>query len=260
MTTMKDGLYSGLDAEFYDELLDGELDDLPFWKQLLKLHSGSALEVGCGTGRVMLPLLHAGYEVDGIDKSRRMIDLLVEKATQDGLAVDARVQAMEELSMDKIYDLIFIPGFSLQMIDSQALLKQSLHQFHSHLKPGGLLAVSLFFPWEELEDDEPGEWRLRKKVKRPDGTRLVCHQSTVINYEDQSLVVENRYSLLDKDRNPSDEELRDIRLLWFYPHEFHLLLEESGFELLDTYSDFQDEPMDEHTPHAVFVARKSEST
>ena len=256
---MKDGLYTGLDADFYDELLDGELDDLPFWKDLLQKNPGLALEVGCGTGRIMLPLLQDGFQVDGIDSSRRMIDLLREKASSEGLHFDARVQSMEDLAMDKRYNLVFIPGFSLQMIGSQPLLKQSLQKFHDHLRPGGTLAISLFFPWEELEEDEPGEWRLRKKVKRPDGSRLVCHQSTVINYEDQSLVVENRYSLLDRDKNLLSEELRDIRLLWFYPHEFHLLLEECGFELLDTYSDFQDEPMDEHTPHAVFVARKPES-
>jgi len=257
MSTMKDGLYSGLDAEFYDELLEGELEDLPFWRKLLELNSGSALEVGCGTGRIMLPLIQEGHQIDGMDSSKRMVDLLLKKADLLNLAVDARVQVMEDLDMGKCYDLVFIPGFSLQMVESRELLKQSLKQFHEQLNPGGKLAVSLFFPWEELEEDEPGELRLRKKIKRPDGTRLVCHQSTVINYEDQSLVVENRYTLLDKDRNQLSEELRDIRLLWFYPHEFHLLLEECGFELLDTYSDFQDEPMDEQTPHAVFLARKS---
>ena len=258
MNTMKDGLYSGLDAEFYDELLEGELDDLPFWKELLKNNPGPALEVGCGTGRILLPLLKAGHTIDGIDSSKRMVALLHEKAAEAGLAVDAQVQSMEQLEMSKTYDLVFIPGFSLQMIDTPELLKRALQRFYEHLNPGGKLAVSLFFPWEELEEDEPGDWRLRKKVKRSDGTRLLCHQSTVINYEDQSLVVENRYSLLDNNRNLVDEEFRDIRLLWFYPHEFHLLLEACGFELLDTYSDFQDEPMDEQTPHAVFLARKSE--
>jgi SAM-dependent methyltransferase len=254
---MKEGLYSGLDAEFYDELLEGELEDLPFWRMLLESNPGPALEVGCGTGRIMLPLIQEGHRIDGMDSSKRMVDLLLEKADQLNLTVDARVQVMEDLDMGKSYDLVFIPGFSLQMVESRELLKQSLKQFHNHLSPEGKLAVSLFFPWEELEEDEPGEWRLRKKIKRPDGTRLVCHQSTVINYEDQSLVVENRYTLLDNERNQLNEELRDIRLLWFYPHEFHLLLEECGFELLDTYSDFQDEPMDEQTPHAVFLARKS---
>ncbi len=254
---MKEELYSGLDAEFYDELLEGELEDLPFWRKLMEVNSEPALEVGCGTGRIMLPLIQEGHPIDGMDSSKRMVDLLLKKADQLNLTVDARVQVMEDLNMGKSYDLVFIPGFSLQMVESRELLKQSLKQFHNHLNPGGKLAVSLFFPWEELEEDEPGEWRLRKKIKRPDGTRLVCHQSTVINYEDQSLVVENRYTLLDNDRNQLSEELRDIRLLWFYPHEFHLLLEECGFELLDTYSDFQDEPMDEQTPHAVFLARNS---
>lgn len=259
MNTMKDTLYSGLDAEFYDELLEGELDDLPFWKTLLTTHPGSALEVGCGTGRVLLPLLQAGHRVDGMDSSRRMIGLLQSKVADADLEVDARVQLMEELDMGKAYDLIFIPGFSLQMVDSRELVIESLRRFREHLNPNGKLAISIFFPWEELEEDEPGDWQLRKKVKRPDGTRLLCHQTTIINPEDQSLVVENRYRLLNKDRKLLNEEFRDNRLLWFYPHEFHLLLEEGGFELLDTFSDFQDEPMDERTPHAVFFARKSEA-
>ena len=162
MNTMKDGLYSGLDAEFYDELLEGELDDLPFWKELLKNNPGSALEVGCGTGRIMLPLLQVGHLIDGIDSSKRMVTLLREKAAEAGLAVDARVQTMEELEMGKTYELVFIPGFSLQMVDTPELLKRSLRRFYEHLNPGGKLAVSLFFPWEELEEEEPGDWRLRK--------------------------------------------------------------------------------------------------
>jgi SAM-dependent methyltransferase len=258
MGRMKDGLYHRLDAEFYDELLDGEMEDIPFWRDLLKQNPSSVLEVGCGTGRVLLPLLQEGCFIDGMDSSSRMIALLNKKVGRLGLAVDARVQSMEALDMGKTYGLIFIPGFSIQMVDSREVLKQALQRFYSHLEPGGRLAVSLFFPWEELGDDEPGDWRLRKKVKRADGTRLDCHQFTIIDTDAQILIVKNRYTLLDKDREKVEEEVRDIRLLWFYPHEFHLLLEETGFQLLETYAEFRDEPMDECTPHAVFLAEKTE--
>ncbi|MCZ6671354.1 MAG: class I SAM-dependent methyltransferase [Verrucomicrobia bacterium] len=254
---MKDEFYHGLDAEFYDELLDGEIDDLPFWRALLKTNSGPSLEVGCGTGRVLLPLLQEGFAIDGMDRSAKMIDLLNEKAGKLGVEVDVRIQPMEALNMGKTYPLIFIPGFSLQMVASRELLKESLHCFHAHLESGGQLAISLFFPWEELEVEGSGDWHLRKKIKRPDGSRLECHQSTQINTEDQSLVVKNRYTLLDKHRKRLGEELRDIRLLWFYPHEFHLLLEETGYHLLETYADFEYEPMDEFTPYAVFLAEKA---
>jgi SAM-dependent methyltransferase len=255
---MKEGLYNGLDAEFYDELLDGEMEDIPFWRELLKQNPGSALEVGCGTGRVLLPLLQEGYAVDGMDGSPRMIDLLNEKLGRLGLEIDARVQSMEALDMGKTYGLIFIPGFSLQMVDTRELVMQALQRFYAHLEPGGRLAVSLFFPWQELGDDEPGNWRLRKEVKRTDGTRLDCFQSTVIDTESQILIVKNRYTLLEKDGEKEREEVRDIRLLWFYPHEFHLLLEETGFQLLETYAEFRDEPINECTPYAVFLAEKTE--
>jgi hypothetical protein len=51
-----------------------------------------------------------------------------------------------------------------------------------------------------MQDDEPGDWRLRKKVRRSDGTRLDCYQTTIIDSEEQSLTVKTRYELLDKDR------------------------------------------------------------
>ena len=253
-----EGLYSGLDAEFYDELLEGEIDDLPFWRDLLNSIPGSALEAGCGTGRVMLPLLQEGYRIDGIDSSATMIELLIGKAHGLGVETNVQVQSMEDLARSQNYSLIFIPGCSLQMVAARELVKRALERFHAHLVSGGKLAVSLLFPWEEMQDD-PRDWTLRKNVNRSNGTRLNCYQTTIIDTEEQSLTVKNRYELLDKKRNKVGEELRDIRLLWFYPHEFHLLLEETGFELLETYSDFKDTPMDALTSHAVFLAEKSES-
>lgn len=253
---MGNGLYSGLDAEFYDELLDGEIDDLPFWRSLISEPDLRVLEVGCGTGRILLPLLREGFHLDGMDSSANMVRLLREKAVDQTLKADIRIQRMEELDMGKRYSLIFIPGFSLQMVASRKLLRESLLRFHKHLEPGGRLAVSLFFPWEEMENDQPGGWHLRKKVQRRDGSQLSCQQCSIIDLEKQSLVVRNRYTLSDKSGNQLKEELRDVRLLWFYPHEFHLLLEETGFELLESYADFSYEPLDEFTPHAVFLAKK----
>ncbi|MDA0345900.1 MAG: class I SAM-dependent methyltransferase [Verrucomicrobia bacterium] len=253
---MKDGLYSGLDADFYDELLDGEIDDLPFWRSLMGEPGLRALEVGCGTGRILIPLLKEGFHVDGMDNSANMVRLLREKTSEQTLKTDIRIQRMEELDMGKRYSLIFIPGFSLQMVASRKLLIESLLRFHQHLEPGGRLAVSLFFPWEEMENDHPGDWHLRKKVKRRDGSKLTCHQSSAIDLEKQTLLVKNRYTLSDRSGNELREEFRDLRLLWFYPHELHLLLQKTGFELLETFADFRNEPLDENTPHAVFLARK----
>ncbi len=86
---------------------------------------------------------------------------------------------------------------------------------------------------------------------------LECHQSTEMDAHAQVLTVKNRYSLFSKSCKTLEEEERDVKLLWFYPHEYHLLLEESGFEIEAIYADFEFEPLDELTAYAVFVARKS---
>ena len=88
-------------------------------------------------------------------------------------------------------------------------------------------------------------------------TRQASTEKAEMDAQAQELVIKNRYSLLSVSREILKEEHNDVKLLWFYPHEFHLLLEESGFEMEATYADFEFEPMDEPVAYAVFLARKS---
>src|SRR5262245_65437535 len=60
-----------------------------------------ALDVGCGTGRLLIPYLQAGLDVDGCDLSPDMIALCRERGGRDGLAPTLRVQAMHELDMPR---------------------------------------------------------------------------------------------------------------------------------------------------------------
>ncbi len=250
--------YSSLYAEFYDELLEGELDDLPFWESFLKDNPGRALEVGCGTGRILLPLLKAGMDVSGIDSSRMMLKQLVEAADayKEELDISVKVQGMEELDFEEKFQTIFIPGFSIQLVKDRSLMIVALKRFYDHLEEGGLLAMSVFFPWEEMDEDESGEWRLRKHVMRPDGTLLENHQSVEIDMVEQTFSVLNRYELFDADAQLLKKERVDIRMLWFYPHEFDLLFAEVGFELIDMYSDNEDGIIDESTSEVIYVAQK----
>ena len=59
---MNNETYSGLDADYYDELLEGEMDDLSFWTERVKEAAGRSLEVGCGTRRILIPLLKEGFK------------------------------------------------------------------------------------------------------------------------------------------------------------------------------------------------------
>ena len=69
-----------------------------------------ALDVACGTGRLLIPYLRAGLDVDGCDVSADMIELCREKAEREGLSPTLFVQPMHELDPPRSYRTIFVCG------------------------------------------------------------------------------------------------------------------------------------------------------
>src|SRR5713226_4481605 len=77
-------------ARFYDLDTLEVVDDLPFWINLARRTGGPVLEVGCGTGRVVIPLAESGAHVVGIDVSAAMLAIARDKVSAAG--VDGRVE------------------------------------------------------------------------------------------------------------------------------------------------------------------------
>jgi len=249
-------MYTGLEADTYDELLQDEIEDQPFWEAFLAENEGPCLEVGCGTGRVLLPLLEAGYEVDGLDVSGQMLDICRAKAQEIGKTPALHEGSMVDFELNSQYQTIIIPGFSYQLVGGREQCEQALDACFKHLKAGGFLAISLFFPWEEIEDREDGQWRFRKQTVRDNGERLVCHQATQMDLFEQELTLLSRYEVYGGNRQLDRIEFRDTKINWFFPREFVLLLEKHGFEFDGAYADFTFELLADTAPHAVFIARR----
>lgn len=69
--------YYGDLAGFYDWRMAGDVEDVPFYVELAKESGGPVLELGCGTGRVTLPIAESGTEVVGLDLSPDMLNITV---------------------------------------------------------------------------------------------------------------------------------------------------------------------------------------
>src|SRR5918999_958600 len=92
-----------------------------------------ALDVACGTGRLLIPFLHAGLDVDGCDVSADMIALCRERAEREGLSPTLFVQPMHELDPPRKYRRIFVcGGFGLGSTPEQD--EQALRRFGDHLE------------------------------------------------------------------------------------------------------------------------------
>jgi ubiquinone/menaquinone biosynthesis C-methylase UbiE len=136
----------GLIAKWWSEFNDDfRPHEVPYFQRYIERGGQPALDVACGTGRLLLPYLRVGLDVDGCDVSADMIDLCREKATRERLSPALFVQAMHKLDPPRRYKTIFVCGaFGLGSTREQDF--EALRRFHEFLEPEGTLFSTSRFP------------------------------------------------------------------------------------------------------------------
>jgi ubiquinone/menaquinone biosynthesis C-methylase UbiE len=137
--------YRGLIAEYWD-LLRGDTSQWssrPYFLQIIRDSGEPALDVACGTGRLLLDYMQENIDIDGVDISSDMIARAQEKAKALGLQPNLYVQVMQDLDLPRRYQTIIVPSSSFLHLTNHADIRQALKRFYHHLKPGGILAMSL---------------------------------------------------------------------------------------------------------------------
>jgi SAM-dependent methyltransferase len=236
--------YQGLEASLYDHFWSQEdLDDRQFFTELIGHQGGNCLDLGCGTGRTLIPLAEAGTEVEGLDPSPAMLELCQQKLEAAGQQAVLHEGRMETLGLGKKFHSIIIPGASFQLLTEPADAVRALNRIREHLEPGGQLLVSLYIPWFEIVNDvAQGQWRLHKQsVRESDGASVLCHTCTDIDRHTQLLKVWNRYEIVDPAGKITETELHEMQLRYYHQNEFLLLLGKCGFDQVVAYADFDDE-------------------
>ena len=236
--------YQGLEASLYDHFWSQEdLDDRQFFAELIEHQGGNCLDLGCGTGRTLVPLASAGIDVERLDPAAEMLAICQQKLDAAGLSAPLHQGRMEELELGRKFHSIIIPGASFQLLTDPADAAGALGRIRQHLEPGGQLLVSLYIPWFEIVNDvAQGQWRLHKQsVREPDGASVLCHTCTDIDRHAQLLNVWNRYEIIGADGRIAETELREMQLRYYHQNEFLLLLGSCGFDQVVPYADFQDE-------------------
>lgn len=253
--TKSDWDYRGLAAESYDLWFPSE----PYWDQQffferIRENQGIALEVASGTGRLLLPYLRDGLEVEGVDPSEEMLAICRQKARDMNLQPVLYQQLMQEMDLPRKYGTIFIPNGSFQILAEREEAFEALSGFRRHLDKGGELLIAVSVPWRDFPHQ--GQWRLRRSGTRPsDGATVLIHECTrsdlVEQVQDQWL----RFEVF-KDGEIVQSTLRTHRLRWYHKHEFSLMLERVGFSEISVRLGLGTEPPDAvHDTELVFSAR-----
>lgn len=129
--------------------------DLPLWEELAAAGGGTVLELGCGTGRVVLHLARRGFEAIGLDRDEELLAALAERGA--GLPVSA-VQAdavgfAEQVEAE--VGLVLAPTHLLQLLPDAEARIACLREVAAVLRPGGLFAAAIIESMPEPDGAPP---------------------------------------------------------------------------------------------------------
>ena len=247
-------------ADVYDSVYSYVRGDIPFYVQAAQESGVPVLELGCGTGRVSIPIAEAGIDIIGLDSSKAMLDVARTKAQRlsAGSGALSLVHAdMRDFSLDLVdkLSLVIIPfrGFlSLLTVDDQT---QTLLNIKRHLAPGGRLVFNIFVPdFDMLVEEGDIPYHFRDVTDLDTQARFVLwHQSSYDNH-DQLVNARVIAEELDQAGNMIRRFYRDFQLRYVHRWEMHHLLRLCGFEVLDLFGDFERSPFDETSTEMVWVA------
>ena len=236
-------------------------DDVGFFRDLAERSGGPVLELGCGTGRIAIPLAEAGFDVVGLDRSAPMLARAAERRRSLPPDVRRRLTFVEgdmtDFRLGRRFGLAFAAFRVFMALPDATSQRASLAAIRRHLQPGGLLAIDVFDPKLDLITPEPRPQTERREFRHPaTGTKVVAAVLSRVNDPlNQRLTQQWRFTEEGADGQVIREEFEELTLRWTYRYEMRHLLELSGFEPLAEYSDYAGSPP-AYAAEQIWVARR----
>lgn len=244
------------DGELYDVLYQGVDYDMNCLRTLAREACGPVLDVPCGTGRVLLPLLQDGIDIEGVDLSATMLDRLKQKAAALGLQPRVHQASMTDFQLDRPFALIVCPcnSFAHNLTTEDQL--DSLRHFREHLLPGGLLVIDSFFPSKD--------YVLTDQLRVPEGEvtdprtghLLRCYDSRTMDRVRQIQHSDNEIEEFDADGRLVTTHRNSTDGRWTYKAEMELLLRITGFSRWEICANYDRQPLEQETDAMIVFAWK----
>lgn len=257
--------YSGADATFYDYCFTGLEGDVQFFVEEARKAETPVLEIGCGTGRILLPIAQSGVSVVGLDRSSAMLDILRRKLGKLDTDTQRRVELVEEdmraFALGQKFDLITIPYRAFLHLLTSKAQRQALSCIREHLTDNGRLIFNIFDPSHELIAARLGPLgsALQKDSEfvHPDTSqRVVVWFTGQYDPEQQLLDAYFIFEELDAGGRTIAKTYSPLTLRYVYRYEMRYLLELCGYRVEALYGDFQRSSF-RYGGEQIWVVRKS---
>jgi SAM-dependent methyltransferase len=235
--------------------------DLPFWRRIAAGAHGPVLELGCGTGRLSVPLARSGVHLVGIDRSagmlarvahaRRVLQARRRRRARGRLVVvrgDIRALPFEPGT----FAMAIAPYGVLQSLLRERDLRETIDAVQRVLKPGGLFGIDVVpdVPhWREYEDRVQMRGRLRS------GVHLTLIESVRQNRRRRLTTFEQRY--VERRGGRTIEHRFELTFRTVPVREMIALIERAGFTVDAVLGDYRGGPWDERADVWLILAHKT---
>lgn len=252
-------------AEYYDLVpaYAGRPDKEFYLAAAQRVH-GAVLELGCGTGRLLIPLARSGATITGIDLSLGMLARCREKLQREAPAVRERATTlrldMTSFALGQSFALVIAPFRCFQhVLDVQRQIS-CLRSIHQHLAPGGRLILDVFHvqPARTHEPKYSQEEVEFSGLTLPDGRTLGRSLRTAAFHRAEQI---NDVELIYSVRHADGREERLVHafpMRYYFRYELEHLLARCGFVVSAVYGDYDRSPLRDESPEMIFVAEKAE--
>jgi SAM-dependent methyltransferase len=257
--------YDRLDAAFYDYYSLGVEGDVQFYVEEAGKAGSPVLEIGCGTGRILLPIAESGVSIVGLDRAPAMLSLLRQKLAKYNPDTQSRVELIEgdmrNFSLGRRFKLVTIPYRAFLHLLTPKDQRQTLLCIREHLTDDGHLIFNIFDPSLEIIAAHLGPLGSAPKKDsefiHPDtGHRMIVWDTRQYDPEQQVLEQYFIFEELDDEGKVIAKTYSPLTLRYVYRYEMRYLLELCGYKVEALYGDFRRGPFC-YGGEQIWVVRKS---
>lgn len=255
--------------EEYDLEHLGDSEDVEFYVSLVqRLRPLKVLELGCGTGRITLPLAEQaarlGFEVVGLDNQAEMLETASNRQLQAPPEVRERLRLlhadMRTWQAESTFDLIVIPCSSISHLLTLQDQLDVWNLCRRNLRPGGRFLIEITMPNMAIFADSfnvPPRALVEIDVDKwdeSDGVRFIRRKTS--RYLSHEQCAQTRF-LYEKYKNGRavDGYIDDFVGHVFFPRELQLLFIHTGFEIEHTFGDYRSGPLKPNSPLIIMIGK-----
>jgi len=222
--------------------------DGPFFLGLAQRHPGSVLDLGCGTGRITIPLAQHGIPMTGLDLMEPMLAHARTKSA--GLPISWVQADARTFQLPDTFQLILDTGTTLQHLLEPADHEAFLARIREHLAPGGRVVFTSFGPHPtRLVDMAEHDWF---SYEGPSGQTV--RVSGTVGYEhDRQVFHEDAIRRWQDDMGQEVVRYTPLARRMFFPQELAALLRYNGFTILETFGDWDGGPITNQSQMIIMV-------